>query len=205
MSSSAARNPPVLIRLVRVLLTMGAVVTAAALAVSTGVVKLPFAHHSSQSSSRTTLAAQRTAANQQWASVFCTHLLAWKNEIQRDGTSIDPGLGPVARVNDAIAATTRALGQLDKLGLPPGQTAGARAEMMQLRTEIESRARKLQGDAGSIAGGNLGAIAALLGDLQSDGAIGTQIGSELQRVVSVDLGLSMAETRACRALLGIPI
>ncbi|MBV8998954.1 MAG: hypothetical protein JO304_07835 [Solirubrobacterales bacterium] len=172
---------------------------------STSVVKLPFAHHSSQSSSRPTLAAQRAAATQQWASAFCTNLLSWKNEIQRDGTSIDPGLGPAARINDAVAATTRALSQLDTLGLPPGQTAGARAETMRLRSKIESRARKLQGDAGSIAGGNLGAIAALLGDLQSDGAIGTQIGGELQRVVSVDLGLSMAETRACRALVGIPI
>lgn len=206
MTSSAARETPVLIRLVRVLLAMGAVVAAAVLTVSTGVVKLPFAHHSSQSSPQTTLVAQRTAAtNQQWASAFCTNLLAWKNEIQRDGTSVNFGIGPAARIKDAVAATTRALGQLEKLGLPPGQTAAARAAAQRLRSEIESRARKLQGDARSIAGGNLGAITTLLGDLQSDQAIGTQIGNELQRVVSVNLGLSIAETRSCRQLVGIPI
>jgi hypothetical protein len=205
MTSSAARETPVLIRLVRVLLAMGAVVAAAVLVVSTGVVKLPFAHHSSQGSPQTTLAAQRTATDQQWASAFCTNLLAWKNEIQRDGTSVNFGLGPAARIKDAVAATTRALGQLDKLGLPPGQTVAARAETKQLRSEIESRARKLQSDADSISGGNLTAITTLLGDLQSDRAIGTQIGNELQRIVSVDLGLSMAESRACRQLVGIPI
>ena len=63
----------------------------------------------------------------------------------------------------------------------------------------------LEGAAGSVASGNLAAIGTLLGDLESDKVLPGQISSELQHVVSVDLGLSVAETRACRQLVGIPI
>jgi hypothetical protein len=35
--------------------------------------------------------------------------------------------------------------------------------------------------------------------------VGTQIVGELRHVLSVDLGLSLVETRACRRLVGVPI
>ena len=65
--------------------------------------------------------------------------------------------------------------------------------------------RNVEGTAGSVANGNLAAIGALLSDVESDMVVGTQIVNELRHVLSVDLGLSLVETRACRQLVGIPI
>jgi hypothetical protein len=193
-----------LVRLGTVVLVMASIVAAAAAAVSTGIVKLPSFHHAG--SQTTTLAAQHTAANRQWASAFCTNLLDWKNQIEHDGTSLDLSLGPIARIKDATAATTRMLGKLNQLGLPPaGESPQARAEADQLRSSLQSRALKLKTDAASVAGGDLAAIGTLVTDLNNDKAMGTEMSNELQRVVSVDLGLSLAETGACRHLVGIPI
>jgi hypothetical protein len=195
-----------IVRLGTVVLVMVGVVAAGVLAVSTGAVELPGSHHGTRGSQTTTLAAQRTAANRQWASSLCTNLLGWKNEIERDGTSLSPSLSPVTRVKDAAAATARMLGRLDKLGLPPAGVRGqARAEANQLRSALKARARKLRADATSVASGNLAAIGTLVADLNNAEAMGTEISGELQRVVSVDLGLSLAETSACRQLVGIPI
>jgi hypothetical protein len=191
-----------------VLLVMASIVGAVTVVITTGAVKVPGLSGGSrtrQPSEQATLAAQRTAAEEQWASATCTSILAWKNEIQRDGTSLNLGLGPSARVHDAIASSTRLLSALGKLGLPPGASPQARAELDQLRADIASRLSNLEGAAGSVAGGNLAAIGTLLGDLESDKVLPGQIASELQHVLSVDLGLSVVETRACRQLVGIPI
>lgn len=190
------------------LVVMASIVGAVTVAISTGAINVPGRSGGSrktQPSEQAALAAQRTAAEEQWASSTCTSVLAWKNEIQRDGTSLNLGLGPSARVHDAIAASTRLLSELDKLGLPPGASPEARTELNQLRADIAARLSSLEGAAGSVANGNLAAIGTLLGDLESDKVLPGQIISELQHVVSVDLGLSVAETRACRQLVGIPI
>jgi len=159
-----------------------------------------------QTSAQASLAAKRMVANRQWASATCTNILDWKNEIHHDATSLDLGFGALARIRDAIAATTQMSDTLNKLGLPPGaQTAPARAEIDQLRSEVESRVHSVEGAAGSVAGGNLAAIGAVLSDLETDTVVGTPIVNELRHVVSIDLGLSLVETRACRQLVGIPI
>ena len=202
-------DPAVVWRLARVLAVVVGLAAAVTVAVATGAITLPGGggrNQVAQASARTSLAASRLAADKQWASTTCTNVLDWKNEIARDGTSLDLGFGPAARVQDAITATTRLVSQLDKLGLPPGAGTGqARAELNQLRSDIESRLRNLEGTAGSVDGGNLAAIATLIGTLENDKVLGTQVIGELRRVVSVDLGLSLAETRACRQLVGIPI
>ncbi|HUA02405.1 MAG TPA: hypothetical protein VMB27_00805 [Solirubrobacteraceae bacterium] len=196
-------------RLGRVVLVMGCVMAAVAAVIGSGAIKLPGFIDSSQAaqaSDHAALAAQRTAADKQWASTTCTNILAWKNELKRDGTSLDLGFGPTARIKDAISATDRLMRQLNQLGLPPGaQSAQAQAELGQLRSDIESRLRSLEGTASSVAGGNLAAIGTLLSDLENDKVLGPQIVSELSHVASVDLGLSLAETGACRQLVGIPI
>jgi hypothetical protein len=192
---------PLLIRLGRVVLIVGAVIAAAGIAVSTGAIKLPRLHHSRQSADPSP-AAVRMAADRQWASALCTNLLGWKDEITRDGTSLNLGLGPMARIKDAAAATTRMLNGLDKLGPPP---AGQSLAAQRLRARISSLALHLKNDATSVASGNLLAIGALVTDLGRTKAMGTEIGNDLQRVVSADVGLSLAETGACRQLVGIPI
>ena len=133
-------------------------VAAALLAISTGAITLPFGS-SRRPAIGTTLAAERSSADQRWASGLCTNVLDWKNELTRDGTSLNLGFGVVARIQDAIAATSRMVDELNRLGLPPGaQTAQARAEIRDLRSELESRVRGIEGVAGSVAGGNLAAI-----------------------------------------------
>ena len=202
-------DPSVGWRLARVLLVMGGVIAAVTVAISSGAVKIPGLSggtRDAQASDRVALAAQRTADDKQWASATCTNILDWKNEIQRDGTSLNLSLGPEARIKDAIAATTRLVSQLNKLGLPPGaQTAQARAELGQLRSDITTHLGDLQGAASSLASGNIAAIGTLVTDLENDKVLGTKIAGQLRHVVSVDLGLSLVETGACRQLVGIPI
>jgi len=187
----------------------GGVAVAVLIAVGTGAIAVPGAPdstHSTQTSAQASLAASRMAANRQWASATCTSILDWKNEIHRDATSLNLGFGALARIRDAIAASTQMSNTFNQLGLPPAaHTAQARAEIDQLRSDLESRAHTIEGAASSVAGGNLAAIGALLSDLETDTVVGTPIVNELRHVVSVDLGLSLVETRACRQLVGIPI
>lgn len=202
------RGTPVPVRLFRVALVVLGIAAVAVATVISGAISLPSLRNGShaQASPQAALAAERESANRQWAEATCTNLLDWKNEIQRDGTSLDLGLGPSARIEDAIAVTGRLLNQLNELGLPPGaQNAQARAQIEQLRSDIESRVQAIEGTASSVASGNVLAIESLVGDLASDRLVGTQIAGELRHVVSVDLGLSLVETRACRQLVGIPV
>ncbi len=194
-------------RLGRVVLVMGGIAAAVLVAVSTGLFTGPGVQNSAQSTPAGTQASlAEMAANQQWASATCTNILDWKNEIQRDATGLDLSLAALGRIEDAVAATTRMWDEVNQLGLPPGaQTAQARAEINQLRSDIESRVHNIEGTAGSVASGNLAAIGALVSELETDTGVGTQVVSDLRHVLSVDLGLSLVETRACRQLVGIPI
>lgn len=65
--------------------------------------------------------------------------------------------------------------------------------------------RAIEGDAHRVTSASLSAIPALLSDLEGDRALAPRLAGEVRRVVSVDLGLSLAETRACRQLVGIPV
>jgi hypothetical protein len=193
----------------RVLLIIGGIAAVVVAAVSTGAVTLPGTQDSTQkpqAAAQASRAAAQMAADERWASVTCTSILDWKNEIHHDATSLTLGFGPLARIKDAIAATARMSNEVGRLGLPPAaHTAQARAEIDQLRSDIESRVHSIEGTAGSVASGNLAAIGALLSDLENETVMGTPIVNELRHVVSVDLGLSLVETRACRQLVGSPI
>jgi hypothetical protein len=204
-----AREIPIGQRLGRFLMIIGGIAVAVLVAVSTGAITVPGSQDSSptaETGAQASLAATRMAADQQWASATCTNILDWKNEIHHDATSLNLGFGPLARIHDAIAATSHMSNQFNKLGLPPtAQSARAQAEIDQLRSDIESHVHTVEGAAGSVASGNPAAIGGLLNDLASDTVVGTKIVGELRHVVSVDLGLSLVETRACRQLVGIPI
>jgi hypothetical protein len=196
-------------RLGRVLLIMGGIAAVVLIAVCTNAITVPGSHDSTPSaetSPQASLAAKRMAANQLWASATCTNILDWKNEIHHDATSLNLGFGPLARIQDALTATTQMSNQFNKLGLPPtARAAQAQAEIDQLRSDIASRVHNIEGAAGSVASGHPAALVSVLNDLEADTVVGTQIVKELRHVVSVDLGLSLVETRACRQLVGIPI
>jgi hypothetical protein len=59
------------------------------------------------------------AANLRWTRIACARVLAFKNALHRDGTSLNLGFGPQARVQDAIAEGRHLVGALEALGLPP--------------------------------------------------------------------------------------
>ena len=194
-------------RLGRVLLAIIGVVGAFAVAVSVGVIRLPGAHSGAQSAQARALvspAAKRSAATMQWASATCTSILGWKNELERDAANLDLGLGALPRIQDAITATTSMLNKIGKLGLPPSvQNGQARADAERLRTDLQRRVRQLEDDARGVASGNIPAIATLLSDLKNDRAVGPQMVDRLRQIVSVDLGLSVVQIRACQQLIGI--
>ena len=189
-------------RLGRVLLAVLGVAGAFVVAVSGGAIRLPGTHSGTQSAQARALVSP--AANRQWASATCTSILGWKNEIQRDAANLDLGLGALPRIQDAITATTRMLNKIGKLGLPPSvQNGQARADVEQLRTDLERRVHEIEDDARSVASGNIPAIATLLSDLKNDRAVAPQMVDRLRQIVSVDLGLSVVQSRACQQLLGI--
>ncbi len=194
-------------RLGRVLLAIIGIVGAFVVAVSVGAITLPGTHSGTQSAQARDLvspAAKRSAANRQWASATCTSILGWKNEIQRDAANLDLGLGALPRIQDAITATTRMLNKIVKLGLPPSvQNGQAQADAERLRADLQRRVREIEDDARSVAGGNIPAIATLLSDLKNDRAVGPQMFDRLRQIVSVDLGLSVVQIRACQQLIGI--
>ena len=195
-------------RLGQVLLAMIGVVGAFLVAVSVGAITLPGTHSGTQSAQArdvVSLAAKRTAANRQWASAACTSILSWKNEIHRDAANLDLGFGALPRIQDAITATTRMVNKIDKLGLPPSvQTGQARVDADRLRSDLQGRVREIEEDARSVAGGNIAAIGTLLSDLKNDRAVAPRMVDRLRQIVSVDLGLSLVQIRACQQLMGIP-
>ncbi len=188
---------------------MAGIAIAVLVAVIATAVILPGAEDTArgnQTTAQQTLAAARIAADKQWAAATCSNILDWKNAIHHDLTNLDLGFGAPARIRDAVDATTRMLDRLDKLGLPQDSGQGpATADAQQLRTELQTRLRDIQADAAAVASGNLGAIGRLVTDLSRDKAVAPQISNELRHLLTVDLGISLAETHACRELVGIPI
>jgi hypothetical protein len=193
----------------RLLLAGSGTALAVVLAASLGLITLPGTHagtRSAQASDAAARAVQRATADRRWASAACANVLNWKNEIHRDATNLNLGFGALARIQDAATATSAMLRRVDSLGLPPSaQTGRARADLERLRSELDARVHAIEGDAHRVASGSLSAIPALLSDLEGDRALAPRLAGEVGRVVSVDLGLSLAETRACRQLVGIPV
>jgi hypothetical protein len=74
-----------------------------------------------------------------------------------------------------------------------------------LCTNVLNLKNEIHRDATSVASGNLRAIGSLVDDLHKARSAVPKLKDEMQRLGSVDMGLSLAETRACRQLVGIPI
>ena len=114
-------------------------------------------------------------------------------------------LSAIPRVQDAIGATRRAVDSIEKLRLPPAlQSAEGRAELNQLRSDVQSHMQGIETAAGSVAGGNLGAIGTLLSDLRNTPSMGGQIVGHLREVAS-ELGVSLASSPSCRQFVGLKL
>ncbi|MBV8986936.1 MAG: hypothetical protein JO372_00100 [Solirubrobacterales bacterium] len=191
-------------RVVPVVFVLGALAAAIVAALSTGAVKLPGSGNATVSTQQAA-AARQMAANQQWASATCSTVFGWKNEIQRDLHGLTLSFGALPRVQDAIGATTRMVDSIEKLGLPPAlQRAQGRAQVAQLRSDVQSHLHGIESAASSVAGGNLGAISTLLGDLGNVPSVESQVVGHLRNVAS-ELGLSLASSPSCGQLAGLKL
>ncbi len=193
------------------LLAVGCIGVAALVAISSGAIKLPGAANSSdgsgsQSSAQEANEARLTAADERWASATCTNIIVWKNELQRDEAGLGFSLSSVSRIEDAITATTHMLSEVKQLGLPPSVHGGqAQAAIEQLRSDLETRVKDIEGAAGSVASGNLAAIGTLIGDLKNYKGLGTQMLTDLRHAITGDLAISLVEAQPCRQLVGVKI
>jgi hypothetical protein len=189
-------------RIVPVVLILGALAAATAVALGAGAVNLPGTGDAKVSTDQAAVTRQM-AANQRWASATCSTVVGWKNEVQYDLHGLTLSLGAIPRVQAAIGATTRMVDSIEKLALPPAlQSAQGRALVEQLRSDIQSGAHGVESAASSVASGNVGAIATLLSDLENARSIEAQIAGHLRDVAS-ELGVSMASSPACRQLIGL--
>jgi hypothetical protein len=173
-------------------------------ALGTGGVKLPGSGNANVSAQQAA-AARQMAADQQWASATCSIVAGWKNEIQRDVHGLTLSLGAIPRVQDAIGATTRMVDGIEQRGLPPGlRGAEGRAQLEQLRFDVQSHMHGIESAASSVAAGNLGAIGTLLTDVANLPSVGGQIVGQL-RNVAPELGVSLASSPSCRQLVGLKL
>jgi hypothetical protein len=174
---------------------------------SAGAISLPGSSHSAdgaQTTAESAASSKLLAADEQWASATCTTVLNWENEIKRDESGLSFSLGSLSKIEDAISATTGMVNELGKLGLPPSaHAAQAQADLERLRSDLEARAHDITSAASGILSGNFSGIGKLISELENYKSLGTAITNDLTQVVSVDLGLSLAETQSCRQLVGI--
>jgi hypothetical protein len=174
---------------------------------SAGAISLPGSGHSidgAQTTAESAASSKLLAADEQWASATCTSVLNWENEIKRDESGLSFSLSSLSKIEDAISATTAMVNELGKLGLPPSaHAAQAQADLEQLRSDLESRAHDIESAAGGVLSGNFSGISKLISELENYKSLGTTITNDLTQVVSVDLGLSLAETQSCQQLVGL--
>lgn len=191
-------------RVVPLVLILGALGAVAAVALSSGAAK-PSGGSNAQAGGQQAAAARQMAANQQWASSACSTMVVWKNEVQRDLHGLTLSFSAIPRVEDAIGATTRMVTSTQKLGVPPAlQGAQGRAQLDQLRTDVQSRLLGIKSAISSVASGNFGAIGTLLSDLKNAPSMEGQVVGQLRGVAS-ELGVSLASSPSCRQLVGVKL
>ena len=145
-------------------------------------------------------------ADQQWADTACTSVLDWKHDLHSDETSVDLGFGPLARIDNAITATQRLADELTSLGLPPsGRTAQARRQFAALGSDVQTQITRIKSAAGQVESGNPLAALAAVENLKADSGLATDVAGAVRHLASVDLGLAVIETSACRRLAGSPV
>jgi hypothetical protein len=199
--AAAPRHGSIVGRVIPVVFILAALAAATAVALGAGAVTLP-GTGTAKVSTQQAAAAREIAANQRWASATCTTVVSWKNDIHRDLHGLTFSLDAIPRLQDAIAATTRMAHSIETLGLPPAlQAAHGRAQLDQLRSDVQSHLHGIESAASSVAGGDLGAIGTLLNDLANARSMESQITGRLRDVAS-ELGVSLASSPSCQQLVG---
>jgi len=159
----------------------------------------------SQPASAGQLAASAAAATEQadqhWADTACSTVLRWKDTLHRDETSTDLSFGPIARLENAAAATVHLVDEVSALGLPPGaRTVAAHRDFKALADQLVTSSGGLRSVAGQLESGDVAAALGAISDTANAAALATALVHSLQRFVSVDLGLAMIKSGACRDL-----
>jgi len=154
----------------------------------------------------TSTAASTEQADREWADNTCTNVLDWKHDLHTDETSTNLGFGPLARVDNAITATQRLANKLTANGLPPTErSAQARRQFAALSSELQTQIARVKSAANQVESGNPLAALAAVENLKADSGLASQVAGAVQHLASVDLGLAVVETSACRRLAGSPV
>jgi hypothetical protein len=183
---------------------LAALAAVIALALGAGAGKSP-GTAGSKVSAQQAAAARQMAANQAWTSATCSTVVSWKNEIQRDLHGLTLSLGAITQIQDAIGATSRMVDSIEKSALPPAlQGAQARAEIAQLRSDVQSQMHGIESAASGVASGNFTAIGTLLNSLGNVPTTARRIVGHVRDVAS-ELGVSLAASPSCRQLVGVKL
>jgi hypothetical protein len=149
---------------------------------------------------------QTSDANQKWASVVCTDMLAWQKQVHHDETSFNLGLGPRARLDDAIGATRRLVNQITVLG--PPATSHPRDDQIafrQLGSALQTKLSEAQTAANKLESGDVDGATALIGGLPGGANLAAALLSDGRHVATPGLAIAVLDTKTCRQVAGVPI
>lgn len=163
----------------------------------------------SQTLSRTADNSPAESTHQQdlrWAGAACTNVLDWKNEISADETSLHMSLNPITRIEDAVSQTEALGTKLESIGLPPAARSGpAHEQVAQFGERLRTQLSHVKSATSDLENGNPMAALAAINDISAISGLASGFVGAIQHSASVDLGLAIVETRACRQLFGSPV
>ena len=140
-------------------------------------------------------------ANREWANAVCTSVGVWKKQVHGSYTSLNPTFSPNERLHQAIGATQLLVTQLKNIGLPDTkQGQEAQQQLEKTADDLQTQLDQIESSAKELESGNTAGAKKLLGQL--DALTRSLVASlkGLRSVVSSDLAVALATTKACRDL-----
>ena len=140
-------------------------------------------------------------ADQEWANAVCTSVGAWKKQVHESYTSLNPSFSVQERLHQAIGATQLLITQLKTIGLPDTkQGQQAQRQFEKIADDLQPQLNQIEADANKLKSGDTEGAKKLLSQLAAlTGSVVTGL-NDLRKVVSGDLALALATTKACRDL-----
>lgn len=164
---------------------------------------------SSKTISRTADTTAALSTHQQdlrWADAACTTVLDWKHGISADETSLHMSFNPLTRIEAAVSQTERLATDLQTIGLPPSARTGAAHERFaQFGNRLQTELGHVRSATSDLESGNPLAAIAAINDVGAISGLASQFAGAIQHSASIDLGLALVETSACRQLVGSPV
>ena len=146
---------------------------------------------------------QTKKANEEWANAVCTSIGAWKKQVHETYTSLNPTFSIQERLHQAIGATQLLITQLKTIGLPDTkQGQEAQKQFEKVADDLQSQLNQIEAEAKQLRSGDTEGAKKLLSQLAGLASSVVTGLNDLRKVVSGDLAVALAETKACRGLSG---